>query len=249
MSQKRPISAPATRTLPQSTNNTNNNSSVNFTTNTTYANTMSTLNTAEGMNDPPEPVYAFTDNDVPNATLKTQNSRKGNHSMRTRPSTANNTTTHTIETTPSFKKSLYNITAGELEKLREIVASKDEIITKLSRKLSHARAYPLKGAALDPSAEVYSDDEPIKPKNNPLQSTNKQTFNNANDDDVYSETESFLAEEEACHEKRVHMALDIQRMKNERSAKKKAANPPHIRAIREAKSFAESVTEKFNNTR
>jgi len=140
--------------------------------------------------------------------------------MRARPSTANNTTTHTIETTPSFKKSLYNITAGELEKLREIIASKDEIITKLSRKLSHARAYPLKGAALDPSAEVDSDDEPVKTKPNPF-NTNKPTFNNANDDDVYSETESFLAEEEACHEKRVHMAMDIQRMKNERAAKKK----------------------------
>jgi len=248
MSQKRPISAPATRTPTNHTNNISTVSALNLTVNTTYANTMSTLNTIEGTAATPEPIHAFAENDVPNTLPKTRNTSKAHTSMRTRPSTANNTTTHTIETTPSFKKSLYNITAGELEKLREIIASKDEIITKLSRKLSHARAYPLKGAALDPSAEVDSDDEPVKTKPNPF-NTNKPTFNNANDDDVYSETESFLAEEEACHEKRVHMAMDIQRMKNERAAKKKAANPPHIRAIREAKSFAESVTEKFNNTR
>ena len=149
----------------------------------------------------------------------------------------------------AFTKTLHHITNEELDKLREIIAEKDEIIQRLSRKLSHARAYPLKG--INTTVERNSDDENmnITASNTNLNSSSHKISMNFIDDETESESESFLAEEEARHLRRVDMAVELQKMKNERKLKTKAGNPPHIRAIREAKSFAESVTDKFNLAR
>jgi len=157
-------------------------------------------------------------------------------------------TTSTPKTANVFKRTLHNITTQELEKLREIIITKDELITRLSRKLSHARAYPLKGMHYTPE-DTLSDDEPQQANNNKSSKQNatlSQKIHMTFDEECESESESFVAEEEARHVRRVNLAVELQQMKNERKARTKANNPPHIRAIRDAKSFAESVTDKFN---
>lgn len=161
-----------------------------------------------------------------------------------------------------FKKTLHHISAEELEKLRDIIAAKNVIITKLSRKLSHARAYPLKGIN-EPIIDTDSDYEDYENTQNngtgkSVQRVRKSSstrmgssakfsalsaFNDG--DDNASETASFLAEEEAHQQRRVEKAVEIQQMYNERAAKVKASNPPHIRAIREARSFSENVTKNI----
>ena len=143
-----------------------------------------------------------------------------------------------------FNKTLSSIAAEEIEKLKQVIAQKDERIRNLSRKLSHARAYPLMGMGGGcTTTAAGSDDEGLLLSEEAKASAKGKSgrFDPPGDDE--SETASFLAEEEVCHLRRVDSALELQKQYNERSAKVRAAQPPHIRAIRAARSFAESVTQ------
>ena len=193
------------------------------------------------------------------------NSRNHHDQSRSRSNSPNGRQSRNV-----FKKSLNEINADEIEKLKEIIAQRDYKIASLSRKLSHARAYPLKGIN-EPTRtyNAYDEEDELENGNNGTGSGGGGgngnggnsggvkigvsivgTFqSNPFDDDQISETESFLAEENEFEKRRVAKALEIQQGYNERAVSARASNPPHIRAIRSAKSFAESVTANIPKQR
>jgi hypothetical protein len=164
-----------------------------------------------------------------------------------------------------FKKTLHAISAAELERLRQAISARDATIAKLSRKLSHARAYPLTGInvpgynheeddidimGMGPAASAAAS---VLSKKSGVSGSMGGSFRGSGgllqdpggDDDEELESASFIAEEEKLQQQRIDNALEIQRKYSVHAAKLKESNPPHMRAIRAAKSFAAHVTENI----
>lgn len=138
-------------------------------------------------------------------------------------------------------KSMHEINANEVVRLREVVKQKDEQIIKLSQKLSTARAHPLLNAA--PANDSYSDSYNCNTyggtalSGSPSQSrknNNKNGFNaknffkdlDENDGELESISPEFLSEEARLEEARIQNAVKIQQDFNNRLMRKsKKADP------------------------
>jgi hypothetical protein len=178
----------------------------------------------------------------------------GKHkSLSRRPTTTGGAFAGSLTSQPGktaiFNKSLQNLAAEEVERLKEIIASKDDMITKLSRKLSHVRAYPLKGLgggrmggdSSDDERGLYSEEQKAAGAGKSVQFDARviKTHTTLGGEDDESESESFKAEEDEFQRRRVEDALALQRHFSASGRKARAAQPAHIRAIRESKSFKE----------
>lgn len=147
---------------------------------------------------------------------------------------------------------------NEIAKLREQLEEKSQHVLRLSQKLSQARAYPLASVSFNATRrsnsgprssgrkgwregarEETEEDEDSLPDLDTLQAAEKRSALEGYDDlELTIEEEQ---EEARLQEDRIAKALAIQRDYNDRVKKTRASNPPHIAAIRNAKSFVQDI--------
>lgn len=161
------------------------------------------------------------------------------------------------------KRTFEEINIEEMMKLRSELLKKEEHIRVLSKKLSHARAYPLL------ATQEYDDDYDFSNKrtNNNNNGTNNGKVGIADEeqnkallartdidyltgdlshvnymqDELESVSSAFMAEENVLQEARLLRAVDLQLEFNERFATNRKADPPHISAIRKSRSFVKGL--------
>lgn len=179
-----------------------------------------------------------------------ENGSQSNSSSKRRSSTLQRTGS-------DLHKSIEEINATELVKLREQNERKDNQIVELSRKLSYARAYPLRSAF---DTETVSDASRtntseaihgISFRSKKLSSTDRKD-GTVNPQDFFNDLDDIVAEdfgdeyeekEKELEESRLEYALNLQRDFNDRILRRKAANSPHIQAIRKSRTFAQSIND------
>lgn len=131
---------------------------------------------------------------------------------------------------------------AEVAKLTDSLAAKSAQVLKLSQQLSRARAYPLMSAqrALPTGGWVKDDDSlpGIDDTAARIAKTKRASFAEYDDLELTAEEE---AEEGKLEEDRIGKALQVQREYNDRTQRTRAANPPHIAAIRNSRSFAKDA--------
>jgi hypothetical protein len=158
-------------------------------------------------------------------------------------------------------QTLAEVQAKELITLKALIIRKDESIRKLSQKLSTARSFPLLNVLSDDINHHHHHHHGHHHNNNatdnkPYGQTNKNISNNGrtnlggfylNEDDDDSEvlddglesvSSAFLAEENELTRKRFDFATKVQKEYKDKILRTKAKNSPHIKAIRDSKSFS-----------
>jgi hypothetical protein len=174
---------------------------------------------------------------------------------------ANLTNSKVMGKSRSMEKVMEGMNVEEIMKLKNENLNKAQTIVKLSRKLSHARAYPLLSIQESENNDGDKAEQDINISEFPLSANQEKKYHFINQynfynteisdnkymrDELESVSSNFLREEEALADKRIKNALNIQTEYNQRYEEKRNHASKHVKAIRSSKKFSDLIDYEEN---